>query len=263
MSGILGVSALQVKRRSFGAFAPRMAPETKRARELSDAVNTLAHDLRTPLACLKGYLSLLGEGKYKPGSPEWNEFFALCIEECDHIEALIESLVESAVHDSDLVLHQEPVFVPPLVKRGITEVSALMPGRKFVVDIPPDARTVWADKLRLEQVFRNLIENAAKYSPEGTLIVLKARKEGEFIHFSVSDQGPGIAPEHLNRLFERFYRVSDERSSRVPGTGLGLPIARLIVEAHGGEIWAESTPGRGSTFHFKLPIHDGGKEGGS
>lgn len=204
-------------------------------------------------------MSLLGEGKYKPGSPEWQEFFALCVEECDHIEDLIESLLESAIHDSDLVLHPEIVFVPSLVKRTITEVNALMPNRRFVVDISQDARTVWADRLRLEQVMRNLEENATKYSPEDTLIVIKVRRTGEagrFIQFSVSDQGRGIAPEHLNRLFERFYRVQDEETSAVPGTGLGLPIARLIVEAHGGDIWAESALGRGSTFHFTLPARD-------
>lgn len=175
--------------------------------KLTDVVNTLAHDLRTPLACLKGYLSLLGEGKYAPGSPQWKEFFALCTEECDHIEDLIESLLESAIHDSDLVLHPEPVFLPSLIKRTITEVSALTPNRKYVVDIGRDSRTVWADRLRLEQVLRNLVENAAKYSPEGTLVVVKVRTagdKGDAVQFSVSDQGQGIAPEHLNRLFERF-----------------------------------------------------------
>lgn len=202
----------------------------------------------------------MGEGRYAPGSPQWKEFFSLCIDECDHIEDLIESLLESAIHDSDLVLHPEPVFLPPLIKRAVTEVSALTPNRKFVVDIGRDSRSVWADRLRLEQVLRNLMENAAKYSPEGTLIVIKVRKAGEAgdsVQFSVSDQGHGIAPEHLNRLFERFYRVQDNRSSPIPGTGLGLPIARLIVEAHGGEIWAESVLERGSTFHFTLPARDG------
>ncbi len=168
-------------------------------------------------------------------------------------------MLESAIHDSDLVLHPEIVFVPSLVKRTVTEVNALMPNRRFVVDISQDARTVWADRLRLEQVLRNLGENAAKYSPEDTLVVIRVRKAGEaggLIHFSVSDQGRGIAPEHLNRLFERFYRVQDEKVSAIPGTGLGLPIARMIIEAHGGDIWAESVLGRGSTFHFTLPARD-------
>lgn len=235
--------------------------------EIVDVVNTLAHDLRTPLACLKGYLSLLDEGKYSPGSPEWTEFFGLCINECDHIESLVESLLESAVRNPELVLHCKPVIVPLLINGVITEVSVLDADRRFVVDVQPDAHTVWADPLRLEQALRNLVDNAVKYSPDDTLVVVRVRKQGGATLFSVSDQGYGIAPEHLNRLFERFYRIRDARSSNVRGTGLGLPIARLVVEAHGGEVWAESLPGRGSTFYFTLPPHaeetpyEGGQRG--
>jgi signal transduction histidine kinase len=229
-------------------------------REISEVVSMLAHDLRTPLACLKGYLSLLGEGKYAPDSPEWKEFFALCVDECDHIEDLIESLLESAVRDTEIVLHCEPVFLPTLVKRIIAEVSVQNPNRRFAVDVHPDCNTVWADPLRLEQILGNLVENAAKYSAEGTLVVVKVRKDKGTVQFSVSDQGHGIAREHLNRLFDRFYRVPDPRASDVRGTGLGLPIARAIVEAHGGEIWAESVLGRGSTFRFTLPAHEGGSQ---
>ena len=224
--------------------------------ELAAVVGTLAHDLRTPLACLKGYLSLLDEGKYAPGSPEWTEFFTLCVNECDRIESLVASLLESAVRDPEIVLHCEPVLVPSLINDIVTEVSALNPDRRFAVDVQPEARTVWADPLRLEQVLRNLVDNAVKYSPDDTLVMIRVRRTGRTTLFAVSDQGYGIAPEHLNRLFERFYRIRDKHSSKVPGTGLGLPIARMVVEAHGGEIWAESVLGRGSTFRFTLPGHD-------
>ncbi len=221
--------------------------------ELTDVVSTLAHDLRTPLACLKGYLSLLDEGKYPPDSPEWTEFFGLCMSECDHIETLIGSLLESAVRDPEISLHCEPVAVQPLLNHIISEISSVNADRRFVIDVHPDSRFVWGDRLRLEQAIRNLADNAVKYSPADTLVVVRVRKSGANTLFSVSDQGYGIAPEHLNRLFERFYRIRDARASAVRGTGLGLPIARMVVEAHGGEIWAESVLGKGSTFSFKLP----------
>lgn len=227
-----------------------------RQTELATIASTLAHDLRTPLACLKGYLSLLDEGKYRPGSPEWAEFFTLCVNECDRMEQLVESLLESAVRDPEISLHCEPVLIPPLVNHVVAEVSAANADRRFVVDVHPDARIVWADPLRLEQVLRNLVDNAVKYSPDDTLVVIRTRKSGQETLFSVSDQGFGIPPEHLNRLFEKFYRVRDQRTAKVRGTGLGLPIARLVVEAHGGEIWAESMLERGSTFYFTLPGHD-------
>lgn len=148
----------------------------------------------------------------------------------------------------------EPVLLPPLIKRILLEESAISKGHRFFTDISAEAREVFADPTRLEQVLRNLLDNAIKYSPEGSLIVLRVKRTGEGFLFSVADQGGGIAPEHLNRLFERHYRVADGDAGKVQGTGLGLPIARQIVNAHGGDIWAESVVGKGSTFYFTIPF---------
>jgi signal transduction histidine kinase len=121
-----------------------------------------------------------------------------------------------------------------------------------VVDLPA-VPIVDADPHRVEQVLRNLIDNAVKYSPGGGMIVIRGEVDETQVTISVSDQGPGIAPEHLNRLFDKFYRVESGLGRHVVGSGLGLPIARTIVESHGGRIWAESRPGEGSTFYFTLP----------
>jgi signal transduction histidine kinase len=102
-------------------------------------------------------------------------------------------------------------------------------------------------------VLRNLLDNAVKYSPDGRLVILSGESRDDEVIVSVADQGVGISPEHLNRLFEKFFRVDSGLKRHVVGSGLGLPICRTIVEAHGGRIWAESKVGQGSTFYFMLP----------
>ena len=117
---------------------------------------------------------------------------------------------------------------------------------------PQETTGVRADPTRLEQVLVNLIHNAIKFTNPGGEVILSAQRETEYVCFSVKDTGAGIPAEDLERIFERFYKVDHARSSG--GTGLGLSIARHIVEAHGGKIWAESVEGRGSTFHFTIPV---------
>ncbi|HHY45361.1 MAG TPA: hypothetical protein GX512_06595 [Firmicutes bacterium] len=231
-----------------------------RDRELADAVGALSHDFRTPLACIKGYLSLLSGGKHAPGSPEWNEYLDTVMEECERLEKLVSVVLESAVGPRTR-LSMEPVLLPPLIKRILLEESAISKGHRFFTDISDGAREIWADPIRLEQVLRNLLDNAIKYSPAGSLIVLRVKKTKDGFLFSVADQGGGIAPEHLNRLFERHYRV-DGDAGKVKGTGLGLLIARQIVNAHGGDIWAESVVGKGSTFYFTIPFYEERSSGG-
>ncbi|MEW6242955.1 MAG: ATP-binding protein [Bacillota bacterium] len=230
--------------------------EMREERVLTDVLSTLSHDLRTPLACIKGYATLLMSQEHELDVKQRQEFFRIILEECDHIERLIASLLDCTTEDEAFKVHKEPVLIPALLKKVLRDRSFLAREHRFLLDFPPNAREVWADPVRLEQVFRNLIDNAVKYSPEGSLVVIRARPSRGDILISVADQGYGIAPEHLNRLFDRFYRIRNEESKHVSGTGLGLPIARRIIEAHGGNIWAESTVGKGTTFYFRLPPPD-------
>jgi signal transduction histidine kinase len=124
----------------------------------------------------------------------------------------------------------------------------------FLIDFPDDFPIVDADPHRIEQVLRNLLDNAVKYSPQGGLVVIRGTMHKDEIVVSVADQGMGIAPQHLNRLFEKFFRIESGLGRHVVGSGLGLPIAHTIVESHGGRIWAESQLGQGSTFYFTLPL---------
>jgi two-component system phosphate regulon sensor histidine kinase PhoR len=123
---------------------------------------------------------------------------------------------------------------------------------KLEVQCPDDLPQIYADSSRLGQVLSNLLHNAIKFTPEGGQVTLVAKQDVDVIEFSVQDNGIGIPADDLSRIFERFYKVDHARSEG--GTGLGLAVARHLVEAHGGRIWVESTEGRGSTFYFTIPI---------
>jgi len=141
-----------------------------------------------------------------------------------------------------------------LAKRVVDDVAHHAKKHHFLVDFPEHFPIVDADPDRIAQVLRNLVNNAMKYSPEGGLILVRGELQGDEVVVSIADQGVGIASEHLNRLFEKFFRVRPGRGAHVVGSGLGLPIARAIVENHGGRIWAESQLGQGSTFYFSIPL---------
>ena len=141
-----------------------------------------------------------------------------------------------------------------LARKVIDELTPRAPKHTFTIDFPPAFPVVEADVRCIEQVVRNLVENAIKYAPDGGTITITGRVEDNRIVVSVRDRGIGIAPEHQGKLFERFYRIQNANGQSVPGTGLGLFIVKGHIEAHGGEVWLESQPNHGSTFYFSLPL---------
>jgi signal transduction histidine kinase len=146
--------------------------------------------------------------------------------------------------------------LPRLAENVVNDMMRRTQKHRFLVDFEGGTHgfpIVDADPRRVEQVLRNLVDNAIKYSPDGGLIVVRGEATEDEVIVSVADQGVGIAPEHLNRLFEKFFRVESGMGRHVVGSGLGLPIARTIVESHGGRIWAESQVNEGTTLHFTLP----------
>jgi signal transduction histidine kinase len=138
----------------------------------------------------------------------------------------------------------------------LSELEVVRARRAVELDegVPDDLPPVYADAERVHQVLFNLLDNAVRFTPSGGRVTVRASRINGVVDVTVADTGPGIAPEHLPRLFERFYRVDSARSRDEGGTGIGLAIARSVVEAHGGRIWAESEPGKGSTFTFQLPV---------
>jgi signal transduction histidine kinase len=134
------------------------------------------------------------------------------------------------------------------------EFQVMTSQHRFQLELPAHLPLVWADPRRVRQVLRNLLENAVKYSPQGGRILISTEQQAGEVQVSVNDQGLGIEPEYLERLFERFYQVDSASTRKVGGSGLGLSISKAIVEAQDGRIWVESQPGVGSTFHFALPL---------
>ncbi len=227
----------------------------------AELISTLAHEMRTPLTSIKGYTTalLMEETAFSPETQR--EFLQIIDEECDVLQDLIHDLLESSVIDAGfLKLEIQPVVMPRLARMVAEDIARRSRQHRIVVDFPDDFPLVDADPDRIAQVLRNLLDNAVKYSPNSGLIVVRGEVRPDHVVISVSDQGVGIAPEHLSRLFEKFFRIKSGLGRHVVGSGLGLPIARTIVESHGGHIWAESQVGKGSTFYFTLPLGGLGQE---
>ena len=237
----------------------RLREELQRVRALEEAnrlkaglISTLAHEMRTPLTSIKGFSTALLLEDAAFDARTQREFLNIIDQECDVLTDMIHDLLESSIIDAGLLrLELQPVRLAHLA-HDTAEDFRHSGKHRFLVDLP-HFPIVDADPHRIEQVLRNLVDNAVKYSPEGGMIVIRGAVEDTHVTISVSDQGLGIAPEHLNRLFDKFFRVESGLGRHVVGSGLGLPIARTIVESHGGRIWAESRLGEGSTFYFTLP----------
>jgi signal transduction histidine kinase len=221
----------------------------------AELISTLAHEMRTPLTSIKGYSTALLMEDIHFDAESQMEYLQIIDEECDILQNLIHDLLESSVIDAGLLrLERQPVRVSRLAQRVVEDIARQTDAHRVVLDFPEDFPIVEADPERVAQVLRNLLENAVKYSPNGGLIVVRGEMNEHEVTISVADQGVGLAPEDLNRLFEKYFRVRSGLAHHVVGTGLGLPISHTIVESHGGRIWAESKLGEGTTLYFTLPL---------
>jgi signal transduction histidine kinase len=225
------------------------------SRARDELLASLSHELRLPLTTIKGYATalLLEEVEWSP--EKRHEFLHMIEKECDHMEVMITEILDSSLIEVNrLKLMLQPLRLPQIAREIAAEMQHRTEIHNLIVDFPPEFPILEADPRWIRQVFRNILDNAIKYSPDGELIVIRGESRPANVVVSISDQGIGISPEDLISIFERYYRARSPVVSSVPGTGLGLPIARAIVEAHGGRIWAESKLGQGSTLRFSLPI---------
>jgi two-component system phosphate regulon sensor histidine kinase PhoR len=218
-----------------------------------DFVANVSHELRTPLTCITGYVETLLDDRGL--SNQAREFLQIILKNASRMNRLTEDLLALAsVESGDYKLNLEKVPASTLVEEAVGSLAGLVLDSELTLQVgETTAEPVMADLDALSQVFGNLIENAMKYGKAGGRIRVGARKQDRLIEFYVQDFGPGIAYEHLPRIFERFYRVDKARSRESGGTGLGLAIAKHIVQAHGGDIRCESELGFGATFLFRLP----------
>ena len=227
--------------------------DLKRQMQLQeDFVSTISHELRTPLGFIKGYSTSLLRQDTSWDEETQKEFLMIIDEEADRLSLLIENVLESARLQSKTL----PLRFQPLRLDGVLrDVTMRIRARHKDLDVNAQLESVppiFGDGVRLAQVFENLFTNVLKYAP-GSPIEILLRQLGNNIVISFIDHGPGIPQDSLPLIFERFYRVRGEKA--VTGTGLGLYICKQIIQAHRGKIWAESTPGHGTTFLIELPIN--------
>jgi len=227
--------------------------DLKRQMQLQeDFVSTISHELRTPLGFIKGYSTSLLRQDTSWDEETQKEFLTIIDEEADRLSLLIENVLESArLQSKTLPLRFQPIRLDAVLRDVIMRIRS----RQKELDVSMELQSVppiSGDGVRLAQVFENLFTNAIKYAPGSPLVVLLNQVE-DHILISFIDRGPGIPKDSLPFIFERFYRVRGEKS--VTGTGLGLYICKQIILAHRGKIWAESTPGQGTTLFIELPIN--------
>jgi signal transduction histidine kinase len=235
--------------RAFNAMAERRATAERLRRDL---VSDVAHELRSPLTNLRCQLEAMQDG-LAAATPETLESLH---EEARLLETLVDDLQDLALAEAgQLELERGPLDLAREVERAARAFRPEVERKdlRIAVDLPPSLPPVDADARRLAQILRNLLGNAVTHTPPGGSIRVTAREVGQEVEVTVADTGPGIPPEHLPFLFERFYRTDPSRSRATGGAGLGLAIVQQLAAAHGGRVWVESEIGRGSTFGFSLP----------
>jgi two-component system phosphate regulon sensor histidine kinase PhoR len=215
----------------------------------------VSHELRTPLTSVQGYVETLLEEPV-PDAATAREFLGIILKNASRMNRLTEDLLALAsVESPDYKISLQPTPASTLVHDAIQSMSAVAVDAGVDLEAAGAPGTpVMADAYAMHQVFGNLIENSLKYARDGKRIRVGAKLHTSEVQFTIRDFGPGIASEHLDRIFERFYRVDKARSRESGGTGLGLAIVKHIVQAHGGRVWAESELGKGVFFHFTLPL---------
>ncbi len=235
--------------RAFNRMSAELARITRQRRQMTADI---AHDLRTPLTVLAGYLEAMEEGTLRP-TPER---LAMMQQEVAGLTRLVEDLRVLSLADADrLELNLEPVDVGELLAR-VRDVHAPQAQEESIalqVNVSPDLPPVRLDPARMRQVIGNLVSNALRHTATGGSVTLQAARDGDGVVLRVRDTGSGIAGEDLPHIFDRFYRGDTARGAGRTASGLGLAIARSLVEMHGGTIGVESTPGEGSTFTIWLP----------
>jgi signal transduction histidine kinase len=218
-----------------------------------DFVATISHELLTPLGFIKGYATTLLREDIEWDNDSRREFLTIIDEESDRLRQLIDDLLDSSrLQAGTLRMSFQPLRLDTVLRDISMRARSHHENLQVDLVIESTGLQIQGDPSRLAQVFDNILNNAIKYAP-GSPILIKLDRTSEMAHISIQDFGPGIAPQHLGNLFQRFYRVTDS-STTVRGSGLGLYICRKIIQAHQGEISAESQVGQGTIFHIYLPL---------
>lgn len=231
--------------------------EVQKLRELdqlkTEFVNTVSHELKTPLTAILGGLEILASD-LAAVPPDQRELLGVINDSALRLRDLIFDLLNlSRLESGRVQLKEAPCELRPLIE-GVVRLLPAHPRHLIEIDVQPGLEAVLLDGDKIRQALTNYSSNAIKYSPKGGRVIIRAIAEGEELVLSVSDEGLGISPDNISRLFQKFYRVNASYTAEIEGTGLGLVIVKRIAELHGGRVFVESELGRGSTFGLRLPL---------
>jgi two-component system sensor histidine kinase BaeS len=245
---------------AFNEMAEELEQEEVRRAELDrlkdEFVLTASHELRSPLTSVQGFAELLMLER-ESLTPRQAETVEVILDNCRHLVRLLNDLLDLARSDAGrLSIRPQPTEVAPLVEDVVRTMRAQTEadGQVLSEQVEPGLPPIYVEPDRIRQILVNLLTNAHEYSPNGASIGVAARAVGAEVEITVSDNGPGIPAEQLERIFERFTRGDAGLTQRVGGTGLGLAISKSLADLHGGSISAESTVGQGSAFRLRLPV---------
>ncbi len=218
--------------------------------------SNISHELRTPLTSILAFVETLEDGAIEDEENN-RRFLSVIRRNAERMHHLIDDILElSSIESGNIEINSKQLSLASLVKEVFTNLSnkAEERGIKLINEVPDETK-VFADAIRLEQMLTNLIDNAVKFNRESGNVTVSYTRSGEKDLISVGDTGEGISGEHLQRIFERFYRTDRARSREIGGTGLGLAIVKHLARLHGGEISVSSNPGKGSVFSIELPAN--------
>lgn len=257
VAGILARQASLVLERSAlerEAREARLAAEASRVRQA--LLSAVSHDFRTPLAAVKAALTALAAPDAEAMSPAAaHELLGTALQESDRLERLVTNLLDlTRIRAGALAPDRVAVPVSELVEDVLAGLRGRLASHRIAVLLRPDIPPVWADAVQMGQVFRNVLENAVRFAPDGSELRISAARWQDSVEVRFGDRGPGIPLGEREAVFQEFYRSKDDRSG---GSGLGLAIARAIVDAHAGTIWVEETPGGGTTVVVRIPAAEG------
>ncbi len=216
----------------------------------------MSHELRTPLNSIIGFSRVILKGIDGPLTELQKADLTSIHNSGQHLLGLINNILDiSKIEAGKMELNFEEIEVEPIIKTVMSTALALVKDKEVTLhqDVPEELPTIWADPTRVRQVVLNLVSNACKFTERGT-VTTRVKADDEKVTVSVTDTGMGIPKDHMGQVFEEFTQIDASTTRKVGGTGLGLPISRRFIEMHQGRIWVESTPGKGSTFSFCIPI---------
>jgi two-component system sensor histidine kinase KdpD len=246
-------TALGLERATLAGEAQQAQVQVATERLRNSLLSTVSHDLRTPLTAIAGAAGGLLEDNAPLDPSTRHELCQTIAEEAHRLNRLVNNLLDMTRLEAGAIqVHKEWQPLEEVVGAALTRLEAQLHDRPLTTHFPEDLLLVPLDSVLIEQVLINLLDNAVKYTPPGSPIDLTAWATEDAVTVEVADRGPGLPPGEEQRIFDKFYRV--QRPPMPSGTGLGLTICRGLVEAHGGQMWAENRPGGGTVIRFTLPL---------